>query len=180
VLLAVSLAINLCLAQQMRATERSLAVLAAGAYLHVGDQASSLDLLDGQQPIRIDYSEVSVPTLLYLMLPTCGYCKVNLPNMKALLAQAEGRYRMLIVSAVATGVEEYRVSNEISVPIPTVSPQTQRDLKLGGTPSTILISPDGKVLGVWHGAYTSNQEAEIENKLGVTLPGLDSAAMPRR
>ncbi|MGE0887721.1 MAG: hypothetical protein AB7P14_29725 [Blastocatellales bacterium] len=44
-------------------------------------------------------------------------------------------------------------------------------LGLGSTPQTIVISPEGKVLKNWVGAYGSSKP-EIEAYFGVQLPGI--------
>jgi hypothetical protein len=44
--------------------------------------------------------------------------------------------------------------------------------RLGGTPQTIVISTDGKVLQNWVGAYADKQQMEVEKFFGLTLPGL--------
>lgn len=43
---------------------------------------------------------------------------------------------------------------------------------LGSTPQIIIVSPDGKVLQNWVGAYTGVEQAEVEKFFGVTLPRL--------
>jgi hypothetical protein len=39
------------------------------------------------------------------------------------------------------------------------------------TPQTLLVSPEGKLVRRWQGAYTDSQ-GEVEKALGVRLPGL--------
>ncbi len=43
---------------------------------------------------------------------------------------------------------------------------------LGPTPQTIVISPQGKVLKSWVGAYHDKTQREVETEFGVLLPGL--------
>jgi hypothetical protein len=49
---------------------------------------------------------------------------------------------------------------------------TYKSYKLGGTPHTIVISPDGKVMNDWAGAYNAELRPEVEGFFGVSLPGI--------
>ena len=53
-----------------------------------------------------------------------------------------------------------------------LSPETLKTYKLGSTPQTIVISPEGKVLQDWVGAYVGDQKSQVEAFFQVTLPGL--------
>jgi len=52
-----------------------------------------------------------------------------------------------------------------------IKPEVRSAYQLGGTPETIVISPENKVMGVWRGAYESGVKQEIEKFLQVQLPG---------
>ena len=43
---------------------------------------------------------------------------------------------------------------------------------LNSTPSTIVVSPAGKILQYWRGAYSEDVQAEVEQFFQVKLPGL--------
>jgi hypothetical protein len=45
--------------------------------------------------------------------------------------------------------------------------------KSSGTPETIIISPEGRVVRAWPGAYTGQFQHEVENFFNVSLPGLN-------
>jgi hypothetical protein len=44
--------------------------------------------------------------------------------------------------------------------------------KLGGTPETLVVSTDGKIMKRWRGAWTGDSKAEIEGFFHCSLPGL--------
>ena len=45
--------------------------------------------------------------------------------------------------------------------------------KLGGTPQTILVSPQGKVLRNWSGAFAGRQRDELQRYFPVRLPEIE-------
>jgi hypothetical protein len=68
---------------------------------------------------------------------------------------------------------EYVAKNELKFPIyARLSPETLKTYKLGGTPQTIVVSPDGRVLKDWVGAYAGDQKSQVEAFFHVSLPGL--------
>jgi len=52
-----------------------------------------------------------------------------------------------------------------------IKPEVRAAYQLGSTPETIVVSPDNKVMRVWHGAYENGVKQEIEKFLQVHLPG---------
>jgi hypothetical protein len=51
-------------------------------------------------------------------------------------------------------------------------PETLKAYKLRSTPQTIVVSPEGKVLQNWVGAYVGGQKSQVEAFFHVSLPGL--------
>lgn len=174
--LILSIALNLALARRIRLLEGAINVTKSRNQLAVGRQMRPVDVLreDGALD-RINYNDAAVPTLLYIMSPTCVFCQYNLPNLKALLDQAKGKYRVVILSVVRDGLEEYRETYGIEAPISTIAPQSQFDLQISGTPGTIFISRGGALIALWRGAFNSDQKDEIERLLAVDLPGIDAS-----
>jgi hypothetical protein len=129
---------------------------------------------DGSEAV-VDFTKSGKPTLLYLMSPHCGWCARNLGNFKALVQQGRNRYRLVAVSVTAEGLAEYVSANhwtpsdlEVVFDVPESVLQAE---DLMATPQTLLVSPEGKLVRRWQGAYTDNQ-GEVEKALGVRLPGL--------
>ena len=56
-----------------------------------------------------------------------------------------------------------------------LSQQSIAAYHLGGTPTTIVVSAEGKLLREWKGAYMGNSKREIEEYFGVSIPGVAQA-----
>jgi hypothetical protein len=70
-------------------------------------------------------------------------------------------------------LKNYLTDKQIDMPV-FLNPaeQSRSQYRLGPTPQTIVVSPDGKIIGNWIGAYNGVQEAEVVKFFGVNLPGL--------
>jgi hypothetical protein len=90
---------------------------------------------------------------------------------------------LLLASVAVNLVQSHRIS---SLRSRLEGLASERDLRVGSkvpdiigltpegrtqTPETIVISPDNKVVRVWHGAYETAVRQEIEKFLQVRLPG---------
>lgn len=173
VLLIFSLAVNLGLAIRTTTLERTIEILKGEQRLKIGAEVPPIEVgtNDGSF-LQLRYDHVTMPTLLYVMTPKCVWCQRHNLNMNALATQSGSNYRMLIVSLTKEGVEDYQRKYAVGQDISFLSPQSQLNLRLAGTPTTLLISPTGRILGRWVGAYDDTQRREIEKRLAVTLPGL--------
>jgi hypothetical protein len=128
--------------------------------------------LDGQ-PEVISYHETNQATVLYVFTPTCIWCARNLNNLKTLLANDSDHYRFSALSLSEEGVPHYVAKNALGIPVYSgLSPEMLKTYKLGSTPQTIVISPEGRVLQNWVGAYESSQKTQVETFFHTTLPGL--------
>lgn len=114
----------------------------------------------------------SQETILYVFSPTCVWCDRNLNNIKALKDNVAQSYQFIGLSLSGLGLNEYIKSHQLDFPVyKQPSKEVIRRLDLGATPQTIVISPEGKVLKNWVGAYGSSKP-EIETYFGVQLPGI--------
>jgi len=94
-------------------------------------------------------------------------------NFKALVDQENSQYRFIAVSLSRHGLAEYVAKNDLNLPVYTdLSAETQKAYKLGGTPQTIVVSPEGRLLQNWGGAYVGDQKAQVEAFFNIKLPGL--------
>jgi peroxiredoxin len=67
----------------------------------------------------------------------------------------------------------YVTENKLDFPMYADLPYIPtRDYKLGGTPQTFVVSPNGEVMKVWTGAFAEGTQKEVEAYFGVTLPGI--------
>jgi len=94
-------------------------------------------------------------------------------SFKTLLDKERGQYRFIGLSLSEETLREYVVKNDLNLPVYSgLSPETLKAYKLGSTPQTIVISPEGKVLEDWAGAYVGNQKSQVEAFFHVSLPGI--------
>jgi hypothetical protein len=132
--------------------------------------------LDGA-PIDITFRDQ--PTILYYFSPSCGWCEKNWLNIKALVAATQGRYRFVGLSTtpdVLAYLEGHRLSFEVYT---GMNLETARAYHFGGTPHTVVIGADGRVAHSWSGAYTGQQQGDVERAFGVVLPGIQARPASR-
>lgn len=144
--------------------------------LEPGQALTPLDGLDADGN-RASFSYDGEPrkTLLLSFAPECGPCEENMPVWEALVKGLDARsFRVVAVSLVPTGVKEYVGRHDLgAVPvIANVDSEDRAAYKLRTTPQTILIGPDGKVEKVWTGLLKGERRKEVEEALGVQLPGV--------
>lgn len=173
-LLVCSLGINLLLARRVVNLKSLVGTMKSEARLAAGDKVPGITARDPQGNIAIlDYRSASVPTVLFVISPTCRWCTQNIMNMRALNAQAGDRYRFVGLSLSSDKLSEYVAENKLQFPVYTDLPYApMRDYKLGGTPQTIVVSPNGEVMKVWSGAFADNLQKDVEAFFDVNLPGL--------
>jgi hypothetical protein len=98
-------------------------------------------------------------------------------NMQKLEEGTRGRYQFVGVSLVEDGLAAYVEHNRMQFPVLHQIPTAIVDAyHLGGTPETIVISPQGTVVSAWSGAYDKRLASEIEDQLKVKLPGMAPTA----
>jgi peroxiredoxin len=171
VLLALSGVVNILLARELSSLKLALQ---SKRELSVGDSVQSIiaHSLDGT-PATIEVSDHTLPTVLYVFSPQCIWCTRNSDNIKAIENSLNGKYRFIGLSMSAVSLEEYITSSNLSFPVyKEPDRRSIADFRLGGTPQTLVISPDGKVVKSWHGAYSGDQKKDVENFFGVNLPGI--------
>ncbi len=175
-LLLSSAILNIVLANKVSDLRNSLSNIKEEGQLKIGSQVPKIDATDlAELDYSIEYSEVKLPTILYIFTPDCIWCKRNLENVKAMVKQTDGKYRMIGLSLTPEKLKEYLYQNDAHFPVYTnVNLEARKAYKMGGTPQTIIVSPDGSVLKNWHGAYMNGLKTEINNYLQVNLPGISS------
>lgn len=124
-------------------------------------------------PETVVFGGAPLPTVVYVLSPTCHWCDRNMENAMYLAHSSQGNYRFVGISLGEQGLEAYYRRHRLNFPVYYgLSPSYARLLRLGSTPQTIVVSTDGEVLRNWTGAYTSDVRPEIENYFQVRLPGL--------
>ena len=113
-----------------------------------------------------------LPTVLYYFSPSCTWCERNWTNLEALTAGANGRYRVVAVTAardVKAFVEERHLKVEVLEALPD---EALRAYRFSGTPHTVVIDQAGLVTHEWRGAYLDRIAGQIEDLFDLVLPGL--------
>ena len=173
-LLVCSLAINLLLARRVASLKRTIGVIKSENRLALGDTLPAIVAKDphGRTAV-LNYSETQLPTVVFIITPTCGWCTKNVMNMRALVKNAAERYRFVGLSLSSDKLIDYVKENKLEFPIYTDLPiLTMREYKLGGTPQTIVVSPQGQVTRIWSGAFAEDLQREVEDYFSVKLPGI--------
>lgn len=122
------------------------------------------------------------PLVLYAFTTRCPWCLRNIPNIKALAAAVASRFRVaaLALDTDREAIAHYVATNGLTLPVYTrLSSQTIEAYGLGSVPLTLVVSPEGKLLQRWRGAYTGPSRQEIEDFFDVSLPGLADARTAR-
>jgi peroxiredoxin len=173
-LLVGSTTLNVFLARRVESLRRNLLYVKSENRLAAGASVQAIEAkdLDGR-PTSIAYANSRRPTVIYVFSPSCGWCAKNLSNIKTLASQVNGQYQFVALSLSTTDLREYVSEHNFDFPVycePT--PAAITSYKMGGTPQTIVISEDGKVLKNWYGAYMGGTQKEVEEYFHLRLPGL--------
>lgn len=164
---------NYLLARQNRFLKAKL-VRTGQQYLGAGDHVPTLRGLGLENEIKtITHGRgEEKDTLLLVFSPSCGWCKINLPNWQAILDQASERYRIVAISIsrekTAEFVNEYGLSKTAVIVEP--EPRDLLAYRFQLTPQTILVDSAGTVKKNWLGAFGAEERQDIESALGIRLP----------
>lgn len=174
IFLIISILLNLLLAWKVKSLENSLLYLKSEAGLSVGTLVPSIEARDiDNRPATIAYPGEGPPMVLYIFTPECKWCARNMENIKALTDQAGGNHRFIGLSLSSDKLREYVAGNKLGFPVYSeLSPAFRTAYKVSGTPETLVISPEGRVLKKWVGAYTKDIQKEVEQYFKVRLPGI--------
>ncbi len=174
VLLVCSLAINLLLARRVASLKTLVSLMSSEGQLSEGDKVPSIAARDPQgRTAVLDYGGTNLPTVLFVIAPTCGWCTKNIMNMRTLAEKAGDRYRFVGLSLESEKLIDYVTGHKLNFPIYTDLPLfPTREYKLGGTPQTIVVSPQGVVMKTWSGAFAEETQKDVESYFKVRLPGI--------
>ena len=172
-LLLLSLAVNVAMALRVRSV---MARLAQPTTLNIGDPVPPIALVDLQgRDTRLAY-DIARDTVIYYFSPKCPWSQRNERNIASLVTNMSQKYRFVGYTTVPIARTETKLAQSDLIPILTDGTDASRSLrleyKLVGTPQTIVISRDGRVIKNWQGAYTGDLKSEVERFFGVQLPDL--------
>jgi hypothetical protein len=167
-LLLVSAAVNVLQAQRIHFLLETTNAGVSG----IGKPATPVDGFTlGDRSVTVRFDERR-PTVIYYFSPTCGWCERNWANIKALSAAADGRYRLIAVTA-DRGVSDYARRHDLELEvIEGISENVRAAYAFYGTPHTVVVDAEGVVTHEWRGAFNPRIERQIEELFGIKLPGL--------
>jgi Thioredoxin-like len=174
VALVASVTLNVLMAHRVRSLTYVRSARIAEYQLKVGTVVPPIAVkrLGGQQEV-ISYQGINRSTVLYVFTPPCSWCARNMDNFKTLLRKESGEYRFIALSMSEDTLAEYVAKNDLKLPVYSgLSMDSKAAYKLSGTPQTIVVSPDGRVLQNWMGAYIGDQKSQVEAFFHIKLPGL--------
>jgi hypothetical protein len=171
-LLVISVALNVALARRNKGLRTALLLVKAEQSLTIGSSLPPIEAFDLAHNLQVlKYDPANSPTVFYVFSPQCGWCAKNASNLRILSERLKGRYRLIGLSLSSAGVDEYVAQQGMDFPVYTnLSPQSVMAYRLGGTPTTIVVSAEGKLLGEWKGAYMGDAKREIEEYFDVSFP----------
>lgn len=182
IILAISVLANLVLSHAVHRDRAELTRLRE-AIVSLKEEArlkhgQALPTLKGQdldgKPWQVDYSSDDRPTLIYVYSSDCGWCTRNFKNIRALAGEISATHRVVGLSLSPTPLKERR-RQVAALGFPVLfdlAPHNLTSYRLGGTPETLIVGADGRLLEVWVGAYGEGVATEIERYFQVKLPGL--------
>jgi peroxiredoxin len=173
-LLLSSASINILLALKVKSEQRKVELVKAENRLQTGRAVPDIT---GKSPegvsTEINFPDMKKPTILYVFTPTCIWCKRNFNNMMVLRHGVQNQYAFFGISLTQDGTREYVAQHAIDYPVISDIPEATKVIyRMGGTPATIVVSADRKVLQAWTGAYSGPLKKEIEQYFKIQLPGL--------
>jgi peroxiredoxin len=183
VLLIVSVVINISLARKTKRLQASLDTIASGKRILLGTAVPPLQATNmSGESVNVSYADSERPTVIYVFSASCGWCEKNLENIKFLATSLKGSYRFvgLSIDRDRVQLEEYMTKTNLPFPVYHSPPTaTWTDYRLGATPMTIVVSPEGKVIEDWSGAYAEPTREEVESFFKIKLPGIPPMSSDR-
>jgi peroxiredoxin len=122
------------------------------------------------QPLSFGQGKTVV---LYFFRPKCHWCATNIENIRSLSVQRSSDIRFIGIATTGEGLSASLEKLPLPFPVFVIDdPSELRQVDLLGTPQTVEISPSGKVVNNWVGAFQPSTSAAIEKRFAIRLPGL--------
>jgi peroxiredoxin len=171
-LLGVSLALNVRLGWEVRGLRADARNAPGRSDLAIGVTVPPLTVKDlAKNDTVLDCTRAGKPTVLYVFTPACGWCRKNLPNIRALAASRGDRFAFVGVSLSDLGLRDYVEANKLAFEVySSPARETIEAYRLGSTPQTIVVGSNGTVIRNWIGAYRGDVQEDVERFFNVKLP----------
>lgn len=110
-------------------------------------------------------------TVIYVFSPSCKWCDRNLENIRGLAETVKEKYHLVGLSVSDIDLREYVARSGLAFPVYTMMHASETNLSRG-TPRTLVVSREGKVIASWFGAYGGDLHKKVQEYFQVSLPGL--------
>ena len=165
-LLTLSLGLNVTLAWKVRQVQ-----VPKPPPTKVGVRVSSFAATDLVGHARNVSFENGKPTVIYYIDPECHWCKANAASFEALARAISGRMSVVVLSRRSEKIDLLFSGSHPDMSVLIVnSGSITRELDLGATPQTFVVSTTGRVEHHWYGAYGGETRRQIEEALEIDLP----------
>jgi len=177
ILLAVSVILNLFLAIEINNLKSTLGLVRSEIREHqivLGRTVSSLNVKNSKgEDIVIRYNETPQETIVYVFSPDCIWCECNLQNIKEVFNKTQNNYKFIGLSLEKESSSKYIEEKELPFPVfHNPSDLNKSEYYFRATPSTYLVSSEGKIIKFWSGAFGGKTLEDVENFFMLKLPGL--------
>lgn len=105
-------------------------------------------------------------TILLVLQKGCRYCTESAPFYQRLIRETANRNDVKLIALFPQSVAEAKqYLNEIGVSIADIRQVDLHRVKVGGTPTLILVNEGGVALDVWKGKLPPDAESQVLSKL---------------
>ena len=105
-------------------------------------------------------------TLLLVLQKGCRYCTESAPFYQRLIQETANRSDVKLIALLPQTVTEGKqYLDEIGVGITDIRQVAPNQVKVGGTPTLILVDEKGVATDVWKGKLPADAEAKVLSKL---------------
>ena len=136
-----------------------------------GTELGSLQLVDDAgESVTARSGSAVLPTVVYVLSPSCHWCGVNRQNVNRLADRLRGRYNFFGVSVVSRADWGHDMQSDYKFPIYFVRPNSVHpQIPLDRTPETLVFSNEGKFDQGWTGVYAGQTDRQVSSFFGVDL-----------
>lgn len=107
-------------------------------------------------------------TVLLVLQKGCRYCTESAPFYQQLIKETANRNDVKLIALFPHSVTEgKKYLDEIGVSIADIRQVAPDQLKIGGTPTLILVNESGVAVDVWRGKLPPDAESRVLSKLKV-------------
>ena len=105
-------------------------------------------------------------TVLLVLQNGCRFCTESAPFYQRLIKETANRSDVKLIALLPQSVTEGKqYLNEIGVSIDDVRQVSPSQVKVGGTPTLILVNDSGVAVDVWKGKLQPDAESQVLSKL---------------